>query len=82
MLWGTMKEAPEKKVEGLLPQVYFVLWIVLGRGLVPAGCNIYIQFIRHICSCWMSEQSCRTQSGLCTLNPYMAFCLAFMVSQR
>lgn len=82
MPWGTVREASEKKMENLLPQVYFVLWIALGSGLVPAVCNIYIQFIRHICSCWMSKQSYRTQSGLCTLNLDMAFYLAFMVSQR
>ena len=30
--WGTVGGAPGKKAEGLLPQVHFVPWIVLGPG--------------------------------------------------
>ena len=58
-----MREAPEEKAEGLLSQVHFVPWTVLGRDFVPPVTNIYIQFTRHVYLCWMSEQSYRAQSG-------------------
>lgn len=43
--------------------------------------NIYIHHIRSVFSSWLSDHSYRTQSGLCTLNLLMTFCLAFMLSQ-
>jgi hypothetical protein len=79
--WGTVREAPAQKAEGLLPQVHFVPWIVLGCDLVHPVTNIYIQLVIHVYSWWMSEHSCRTQSGQYTVNLHMAFHLAFMLSQ-
>jgi hypothetical protein len=35
----------------------------------------HIQFIKCVCSYWMSDHSCRTQSGEWTLNVAMALCL-------
>ena len=72
MPWGTVRKAPGKKGDGLLPQVHFVPWIVLEHDFVPPVANIYIQFLRHAYSCCMSEHSYRTQSGQCTLNLDMA----------
>ena len=39
---GDCGEAPGKKAEGLLPQVHFVPWIVLGCDFMPPVTNIYI----------------------------------------
>lgn len=39
-------EAPGEKV-GLLCQMHFVSWIVLGGDFMPLVRNIYIQFITH-----------------------------------
>ena len=74
-----VREAPGNKGEGFVLQVHFVPWIVLGHDFVPSVTNIYVQFIRHVYSCWISDHSYRTQSGQCTQN--MAFCVAFMFSQ-
>ena len=52
-----------RKDRGLLPQETFISWIILGRGFVFPVLKIYIQFIRHIYSCWIAEHSYRTQSG-------------------
>lgn len=60
---GTVREAPEKKAEGLLPQVYFVLSIVLGSDFVSPMTNICIQFVRYVYYCLISEHSYKTQSG-------------------
>lgn len=79
--WGTMREAPGTRAEDLLPQVHFAPWIVLGCDFMSPVRNIYIQLIRHAPSCWVSECSYRTQSGLCALNLDMAVCLHFMFSQ-
>lgn len=76
-----MRETPGEEEEGVLPQVHFVLWIALGHDFVPLVTNIYIQIIRHAYSCWVSDHSYKTQSGQCTLNLDMAFCLAFMLSK-
>jgi hypothetical protein len=65
-----------KKAESLLPQVHF-----LGCDFVSPVLHIYIQFIRHVYPSWMSDHSCRTQSGQCTLNLDMTFCLTSMLSQ-
>ena len=81
MPWGTVREAPGKKAEGLLPQVHFVPWIVLGNDFIPPVVNIYIQLIRHVYYFWMSELSYRTPSGQYTLHLDLAFCLALMLSQ-
>ena len=81
MSWGTMGGTPGEKADRHLPQGHLVPWIVLGRDSMPTVTNIYIQFIRQAYSCWMSEHSYRTQSGQCTPNLNMAFCLAFMLSQ-
>ena len=79
--WGTVREAPAQKAEGLLPQVHFVPWIVLGCDFRAPVTNTYIQFIRYVYSYQMSEHSCKTQSGQCNLNLYLAFCFAFILSE-
>ena len=81
MSWGTVGKAPGEKAEGLLSQGCLVSWIVLGRDFVLPVLNIDVQAVRHVYSCWMSGHSYRTQSGQCTLNLDMAFCLAFVLSQ-
>jgi hypothetical protein len=79
--WGTVGGAPGKKAEGLLPQVHFVPWIVLGHDFMPSVTNIYTSLIRHVYSCWMSEQSYRNHSVQCTLSLGMAFGFAFILCQ-
>lgn len=81
MTQGTVRGAEGKKAGGLLPQGHFVPWIVLGCDLMPSVTDIYIQLIRQVRSCWMSDHSYRTQSGQRTLNLEVAFCLAFVMSQ-
>lgn len=66
-LWERLQEK-KKKAEGLLPQVHFVPWIVLGCGFLSPVTNLYIQLIRNIYSCWMSDHGCKTQSAQHTLN--------------
>lgn len=79
---GEQRKASEKKkLEDLIPQEYFIPWIVLGLDFLPLVTNIYIQIVRHVYSYWVSEHSYRTQYGQCTLNLVMAFSLAFMLSQ-
>ena len=68
-----------------------VPWILLGGDCVPLVTNTCIQLIRHVYSCWMSnqiiavepnlEKECAEHCSQCTLNLDMAFCLAFMFSQ-
>lgn len=72
---GNCDRGSRKRAQGLLPQGHFVPWIVL-----PVT-NIYIQFLRHVCSSWLSEHGYKTQSGQCALNLDMAFCLDFMLPQ-
>jgi hypothetical protein len=74
-------EVPENSTEGLLHQVYFLLWIVPGHDFVPPVTNIYIQFLRHLYFPWMLGYRYRTQSGLCILNLNLAICLAFVPYQ-
>lgn len=38
----------------------FVPWIVLGCDTVSPILNIYIEFIRHVYFCWMSEYDYKT----------------------
>lgn len=38
----SVRDTLGKKPEGLLPQVQFVLWIVLGSGFVPPVINMYV----------------------------------------
>lgn len=70
-----------KKGRGPLPEVQSVPWIVLGQDFVIPGQTFSL--IRHLYSWWMSDYSYRnrTQSGQCTLNLDMAFCLALVLSQ-
>lgn len=63
------------KSRGPLSQVHFVPRIALGHDLAP-----FVTTISHVYFCWMSEHSCRIQSGQCTLNLHMAFRLAFVLS--
>ena len=84
MPWGTVREALCKKPEGILPQMNFVPWIVLGCNCVPPVLNIYIHFILTGCQFIAIEpnsvkgysECCpqRTQSGY-------GFQLAFILSQ-
>ena len=60
---GNCEKGSRKKAEGLLPQVHFVPWIVLGWDSVPPARNICIQFIGHVYSHWVLGRSYRTQSG-------------------
>lgn len=39
---GTVSEAPGKKVEGLLPHLHFVSWMVLGCDFMPPATIICI----------------------------------------
>lgn len=50
----------ERFQEDLLSQVHFIPWVVFECDLLPPVANIYVQYIRHICSCCMSDHSCRT----------------------
>lgn len=63
MPWGTVREALGrawgKKAEGLLPQMHFVPWIVLGGDFRAPMTNICIQFIRYVYSCQMLEHNCK-----------------------
>jgi hypothetical protein len=38
----------KKRQEGLLPQVRFILWIVLGRDFISPVTTIYIRFIKRV----------------------------------
>lgn len=73
--WATVREAPDKKAEILLSQEYFIPCVVHRHYFMPPMANDYLQFMRHIYFCWMSKHSCRIQSGQCTLNLDVAFCL-------
>lgn len=55
VLQGTVRQAPGKKAEGLLPEVNFVSWIVTGDDFMSPATNIYTQFRRYVYSCWLSE---------------------------
>jgi hypothetical protein len=61
----------------------FLLRCILFPGLffMSSVTIIYVQFIRNVYCCWMSDLSYRTQPGHCTMNLDMAFCLAFMFPQ-
>lgn len=45
---GTQSEGWPIPDEGLLPQVHFVPWIVLGHDFMFLVANTYIQFIKHV----------------------------------
>lgn len=70
--FGELREAPGKKK---LPQVHFVPRNILGCNVVPPVTTIYIQFMRHVYSCWMPGHLCGTRSGQCILNLDMASAL-------
>jgi hypothetical protein len=42
MSWKNVRDVQGKKAEGLLPQVHFVPWVVLGYTIMPPVFNIYI----------------------------------------
>jgi hypothetical protein len=68
-------DAPRQMAKGLLTQVHFVHWIVLGCYFTPPVANIYIKFTRHVYSYWMSGHSYRAQHGQCALNLVITFFL-------
>jgi hypothetical protein len=78
---GELKEAPGKKQRAFYLRCILFPGLFLDLDFMSSLLKIYIQFIRHVYSRWMSEHSFRTQSGQCTLNLDMFFCLAFMLSQ-
>lgn len=73
-LWELWKRIPEKRQRVFSSSTFCSLY-VLGYSLVTPVANVYIQFISHVYSCWISEPSWRSQSGPCTLNLDLAFCL-------
>lgn len=78
-VWGTnlrqlWKRLPEKG-RGPFPSFALCSLDVLGYRCVTPVADVYTQFISHVYSCWMSEPSWRSQSGPCTLNLGLAFCL-------
>lgn len=51
---------------------------ILGHDFAPPVTNIYIQCIRRVCSCWMWEQSYKTQSAVLSV-PRLALWLTFVL---
>lgn len=58
---GELRDTPGRKAEGL--RLRCICSLECCYDVMPPVLNIYTPFIRHACSCWVSDHSHRTQSG-------------------